>query len=332
MTSELVQTAHRDYPVYLGIWTNWSHGSVAGLTLTTTLKNGGLLIAFLALFVTFTGTAFWTIMSFAIHQMLSRQTPQSAIYHQRQAILRNSDTTASALWRLTRMTWAWRRRARFTALQPALLPLTMCLVTLSAFIIAGIFSSRVATTRGGEVLVVGGNCATLNSSLFTNENFGLTQMYQASRITSSAAYASACYTASGSADSCRTFARDTLPFTVTRNVSCPFPGKDRICHSSDGAIRLDSGFLNSHFDLGINSSPSTRFLYRSINECAPLRSDGFTRWTNSSTVPATFSYLYGKDMALCQNNLSDCTWEWEKEDWNTNHRLSYSLAYVFSVT
>jgi hypothetical protein len=37
--------------VYLGIWTNWSHGSVAGLTLTTTLQNGGLLIAFLALFV-----------------------------------------------------------------------------------------------------------------------------------------------------------------------------------------------------------------------------------------------------------------------------------------
>lgn len=48
---KIVVMASEHESVFLGIWTNWSHGSVAGLTLTTTLQNGGLLIAFLALFV-----------------------------------------------------------------------------------------------------------------------------------------------------------------------------------------------------------------------------------------------------------------------------------------
>jgi hypothetical protein len=232
------------------------------------------------------------------------------------------------------MAWTWRKQSRSAALRPILLPLIMSLVTLGAFAVAGVFSSRVATTRGGEVLVVGDKCATLNASLYTTENVGLGQTYLASRIKSSAAYASACYARSGSADSCRTYIRDTLPFTITRNASCPFPGKDRICHSSDGAIRLDSGFLNSHSDLGINSSPSTRFTYRTVKECAPLRGDGFKRWdsSESSTVPATFSYQYGEDKRLCNNTSNNCTWEWKKEERNTNRRIGYDIVYAFSAT
>jgi hypothetical protein len=100
MSTKLVQSAVDNKLVYLGVWTNWSQGSVAGLTLTTTIQNGGLLIAFLALFVTFSGTCFWSIISVVIHQILGRQGPQTASYHQQQAILRNSDTRVTAFWRL----------------------------------------------------------------------------------------------------------------------------------------------------------------------------------------------------------------------------------------
>jgi hypothetical protein len=109
MTSKFNRLTPRDDSVYLGIWTNWSQGPMAGLTLTTTLQNGGFLIAFLALYITFTGSCFWTIVSFIIHRVSSRQDPQNAICHQRQAILRNSDTSAAALWRLLKMTWSWRK-------------------------------------------------------------------------------------------------------------------------------------------------------------------------------------------------------------------------------
>jgi hypothetical protein len=225
MTLKLIQLAPRDDSVYLGIWANWSQGSIAGLTFTTTLQNGGLLIAFLALYITFTGSCFWTIVSFTIHQISSRQGPQNAMYHQRQAILRNSDTSAAALWRLLRMTWSWRKRTLTATARHSLWSLALSLTTFIAFAIAGVFSSRVATSRGGEVLVLGDKCATLNDSLFTDENVGLTQTYLASRVKSSVNYASNCYSNSGSTDSCRTFVKTTLPLTVTRKMPCPFPGK-----------------------------------------------------------------------------------------------------------
>ena len=294
--------------VYLGVWTNWSHGSIAGLTLTTTLQNGGLLIAFLALFTTFTGTCFWTIVSFAIHQNMSRKIPQSALYHQKQAILRNSETSTAALWRLSRMSWAWRK----VVVPPALLrsvslPLILSLATFCAFNTAGVFSSRVATTRGGEVLLVGDSCASLNASLLTGQNFRLAQSYFASRTRASANYESICYRKFGSADSCRNFVRDTLPVTVTSGIPCPFPGKDRICYAPKAALRLDSGFLNSHSDLGINSPPSSRYLYRTVNECAPIRSDGYI-YTNKSTPLSSTYFLYGQfNNGGCESNDPRCT-------------------------
>lgn len=105
------------------------------------------------------------------------------------------------------MSWAWRRQARFS--KRTLYPLIMSISTFAAFADAGIFSSRVATTRGGEVLVIGNNCAKVSSSLFTAENFGLVQTYLASRIKSSSPYASTCYVNGSSAESCRTFVRST---------------------------------------------------------------------------------------------------------------------------
>lgn len=292
--------------VYLGIWTNWSHGAVAGLTYTTTIQNGGLIIAFLALFVTFTGTCFWTIVSFVVHQILSREAPQCAIYHQQQAILRSSDTSAAALWRLFKLLWAWRRSAPATSLKSTLLPLVASTVTFCAFAVTGLFSSRVATSRGGEVLVVGDRCATLNVSLYTQENYAMAQSYGAGRIRSSANYKSSCYVTSGSTENCRTLVRKALPIQITHGRPCPFPGKSSICRSSENALRLDSGLLNSNYNLGINSPPSSRFLYRTVSECAPILSEPYMR-RNDSTSPKTVQLLYGDDSSQCGESPDGCT-------------------------
>ncbi|EUC40139.1 hypothetical protein COCMIDRAFT_109565 [Bipolaris oryzae ATCC 44560] len=292
--------------VYLGFWTNWSHGAINGLTYTTTLENGALFIAFLALFVTYTGTCFWSIASFTVHQTLSRQAPQNTIYHQQQAILRTSDTSTIALWRLIKLTWAWRKTMGTTSFKSTLIPLATSLATLSAFTIASIFSSRVASSRGGEVLIVGSNCAVFNGSLMTQENHGMTQYYTASRIRSSASYKANCYSGSKLTEGCHTFARSSLPFIVTHGNPCPFPGKDAICGLENGSIRLDSGFLNSHYDLGINSPPSSRFLYRSVTECSPIRDKGYIRFNNMKT-PKTAEFLYGDDSVHCGRNSDGCT-------------------------
>ena len=301
-----------DKSIYLGVWTDWSHGSVAGLTLTTTSQSGGLLIAFLALFVAFTGTCFWSIVSFTIHQMLSRQAPQNATYHQRQAILRNSGGSAAVLWKLLQMTWAWRRTNPASSIKLTLLPLAFSLISFCAFTAAGIFSSRVATSRGGEVLLVGDRCATYNSTLLTNQNYGSFQSWVASTVRSSANYESSCYTGSGSTSSCSTFARSNLSFTSKSGNPCPFPGKERICLSPDQALRLDSGFLDSHYDLGINSPPSSRFLYRSLQECAPVNAEAYTI-RNTSATPKTMRIFFGNDTMNCAGQ-DGCSMEYDEEE------------------
>ncbi|KAL6155178.1 hypothetical protein ACJQWK_01354 [Exserohilum turcicum] len=298
--------ASNEQSVYLGIWTNWSHGAVAGLTYTTTLENGGLLIAFLALFVTFTGTCFWSIVSFTVHQTLSRQAPQGAIYHQQQAILRSSDTSAAALWRLVKLSWAWRKISLTTSVKSTSIPLVASLATFTAFAAAGIFSSRVATSRGGEVLIVGDKCSTFNSSLLNADNIAASQYYGASRIRSSFNYEANCYSAHGSTEGCRTFVRSALPVTVTTGGPCPFAGQDAICRSQNDSIRLDSGYLNSHYDLGINSPPSSRFLYRTVNQCAPILSEGYIR--NQTTENSkTLIYQYGDNPTECGDDANGCS-------------------------
>jgi hypothetical protein len=309
MSSHTVQAAFKNHEVYLGIWTNWSHGSVTGLTLTTTLQNGGLLIAFLALFVTFTGTCSWSIIAFATHQAQSRQGSQSAVYHQRQAILRNSGTSATACWKLSRLLWAWGRRSPASVTKGTLFSLTMGLITFGAFAAAGIFSSRVASTRGGEVLLIGEKCATLDQfQLDTVEKFARVQAAKVRTTKSSANYALSCYNSDSSAENCRTFVRHNMPFEVTTKIPCPFPGKDKICRSPNGGIRLDSGHIDSHFDLGINSPPSERFFYRMVNECAPVQNEGFTRLDESQS-PATFKFLYGADPRRCADRAGQCTFQ-----------------------
>jgi hypothetical protein len=309
MPSQTVQAAFKNHEVYLGIWTNWSHGSITGLTLTTTLQNGGLLIAFLALFVTFTGTCFWSIVAFAAHQAQSRQGSQSAVYHQRQAILRNSGTSATACLKLSRLLWAWGKRSPASVTKGTLFSLTMGLITFGAFAAAGIFSSRVASTRGGEMLLIGEKCASLDQSqLDTVEKFARVQAAKVRTTRSSANYALTCYNSDSSAENCRTFVRHNMPFDVTTNIPCPFPGKDKICRSPNGGVRLDSGYINSHFDLGINSPPSERFFYRMVNECAPVHNEGFTH-VNESQSPATLKFLYGADPRSCADRAGECTFQ-----------------------
>jgi hypothetical protein len=91
------------YKIYLGIWTNWSRGSVLGQTLTVTRRNGDLLIAFTAFFIAFVGSRFWRIVSLALHRSYSTAQPSSAAHHQRQIILRNTDSADAGLLKLIQL-------------------------------------------------------------------------------------------------------------------------------------------------------------------------------------------------------------------------------------
>jgi hypothetical protein len=283
--------------VYLGVWTDWSHGSISGATLTLTQRNGGFLIAFIALFVTLTGGRFWAIAAFITHIIHSTQTAQDGIYHQRQAILCNTNSSVSALWKMLRLSWAWRRHRRASLFKKIFPSMLLSFLILSVFAVATIFSSRVATSTGGEVLVSGSNCGLSRAFVnLTLEEMDSATGYQSLRQQFSLNYASRCYRNDSLTEDCPTYPRKNLAFNFTRNVACPFPGKARICRDAYGAVRFDSGYINSHSDLGINTAPQNRFLYRSVLECAPLLNEGYTRRDvpdrKHSTSPV-ITYFYG---------------------------------------
>lgn len=265
-----------DDGIYLGFWINWSYGRVRGATLTLGAREGGLFAAFLALFVGIAGTSFWRIACFVIHHMLSSEGARDGIYHQRQAILRNATGITHGLWHLVQMNVAWRNCNKARPWQRVLPLITFAFITLVVFVLATIFSSRISTSMGNEVLLDGRNCGVMTiDGMDPNDYWRIFLPNANQRVVSSANYAQECYVNNTMARNCPTFLRPSLPWTVERDVACPLPGQDKICRSNSTNLRLDTGYLDSNRDLGINSAPDNRFLYRTVVECAPLKTEGY---------------------------------------------------------
>lgn len=102
----------RDTDVYTGVWINHSLGKIHGATLTLTSDNGGLLIAFLAIFVGAAAGSFWKIARYVLHMSFSSEKKLDAVHHQRQAILRNTQLPSDAALDLLMARFAWRGRAK----------------------------------------------------------------------------------------------------------------------------------------------------------------------------------------------------------------------------
>ncbi|OJD30592.1 cytochrome p450 protein [Diplodia corticola] len=283
------------YPIHVGTWTNWSYGRILGVTLTLPRREGDLLIAFFALFVTIVGTSVWRISCFTLHQLYSREAARDGLYHQRQAILRNSANGASGLWSFLQVTWSWRGNSR--RLYRRIIPvITLTILLLGLFAAASGFSSRIATTMGNEVLLSAQRCGALDPNAaqnFTGYESSIVA-YWSQRLNVYANYAEQCYSNKSDLNSCQTFINKQLKTTVDRNASCPFHGN--ICSTSSN-IRFDTGFLDSHYDLGLNSPPSERYLYRRTTHCGPLRTEGRKKLVYDNETGANlWRYYFGEQL------------------------------------
>lgn len=277
--------------VYLGVWTNWSHGKIREATLTVSRRNGGLLTAFLALLVGVAGTSFWRIGCFFIHRYFSSKVAADALYHQKQAILRNSSNSQSGLLTLLQTCWAWRRNttASFWRFLPSI---CFAIITLTSFAIAGIFSSAVATSMGQKVLLKSPNCGTWNLDGYDQEQLSLWQPSITKGMVSSLAYAQRCYRKDVNPRDCAIFIQPRLEWKTDHNATCPFVDKN-ICLSDSGNLRLDNGYINSDHHLGINNPPGTSFLIRTVVDCAPLQTKGYTKNTRVADRITT-EFFYGE--------------------------------------
>lgn len=147
--------------VHLGVWTNWSRGRTMGATLTLNKSHGNLLIAFTAIFIGIVTNRMWRIACYFFHRCYSTANPRDALHHQRQAILRNSNSAESALYTIVQLTWVWQNittRAIVRVL-PAFLTAASCVI---AFTVAGGYSSQISSALNNEVLLNGSNCGIVN--------------------------------------------------------------------------------------------------------------------------------------------------------------------------
>src|SRR5438034_5572139 len=93
---------------FIGVWINRSKTTVNAPTLTLTTQGGVYLSSFLAMFIRVAGGSAWNICRFLLHQYRSTSQQRDALYHQQQAILRNSPAPVDTVWDFTRLFWSWR--------------------------------------------------------------------------------------------------------------------------------------------------------------------------------------------------------------------------------
>lgn len=346
MAQAILDTSVND-PVYLGVWTNWSLGGrFTGSVITVTHRNGALLTAFLAIFVTFTGSRLWRIACFALHQWLMAKSnlPQDGLYHQRQAILRNASDGTSGSIQLLKSLWAWRLRAK----QPLhrMVPTIVFSVSMTAALaVASLFSSKISSAMGNEVLISSSHCGLPGwipgRSLDPNpsaENYdNIYNPWVAQRINSYANYVQRCYLNNSTLDTCLPFIRKRLPSHVNRNADCPF--QEEICRHQKGNIKLDTGYLNSQNDLGVKSPMDLRFNLRIVTHCAPITTQTHQRTIEYSQDKLYMQYYLGEQTTLgsehVQFQMPNYTYEAEKQDFrelqwraNSTSLADYSIKYV----
>ncbi|KAF2204418.1 hypothetical protein GQ43DRAFT_469074 [Delitschia confertaspora ATCC 74209] len=292
--------------VHYGFWVNWSRGQVLGSTLTLTQRNGAVLITFVALFITFVGSRFWRILCFWIHHAYTKPGPQDCLHHQRQAVLKNSDNATAGLINWYQLLKAWHRSGRRPYRR--ILPIALFTATvLILFTAASLLSSRISSATGNEVLIDGKNCGVnilghyiagqdKNPEVETSpEFFTILLPFLAQRLVSFSNYALSCYSDNNkNAPDCNTFVKARLHSTSNYTAGCPF--RDDICRLTQRNLLIDTGYLNSDLDLGMNAQPKDRFFYRRKTHCAPLTTEGYkssVNFTHSEALVLYTQYHFG---------------------------------------
>jgi hypothetical protein len=95
-----------------------------------------------------------------LHRTYSTPAPRDTIYHQRQAILRNSSSPEDGLLLLLRLLWSDYYANNHIC---PLLAAVAAIFCIAAFTTAGSFSSQISTAIGNKVLLKANNCGRMQA-------------------------------------------------------------------------------------------------------------------------------------------------------------------------
>ncbi|XXH04288.1 hypothetical protein Hte_010702 [Hypoxylon texense] len=310
LSASTSSTASSQYGVYTGIWVNWSRGRVSGTTITLSNSDGDLVIAFTAFFVGLIASRFWRIACLVFHRVYSTQKPRDALYHQRQAILRNSESAGSGVWSVIGLYWAWRDSTPAKKIFVRTIPLIVfSLACVIGFTLASGFSSRISTAVGNQVLIDGSHCGYLYGQ------GPIKGTWEINQLTNAANYAQQCYSSSNGSVAgvldCTLFVTKSLDIIADDSAPCPF--NSGICRTDDANLLLDTGYINTVDHLGMNAHPEEAVRIRTTLHCAPLVTEGYTSSRTTSTLNYT-RYHYGNRAPTSSDNGTGIDYTIEVKD------------------
>jgi hypothetical protein len=105
----------------------------------------------------FSGGQPWAVLAFLTSLVRSTADPKDALYHQQQAILRNTSQPAIVLWAMIKLSWFWKGTAK-RARTRTFAFIFSSLVYIAAFAVAGIFSSKISSAQPEVLLLPAERC------------------------------------------------------------------------------------------------------------------------------------------------------------------------------
>jgi hypothetical protein len=292
--------------IYVGGWINWSRGHPLGATWTIPARYGAQVSNFFSIFIsTFIGGQLWVIVSFVIYH-LSVATETDTLRRQHQILLRNSSSAGGTALELFFLPFSWRQglldqgkkkptlwfylRSWMLAAFPA--------VIFGGFLAAGTLATSIITAASDEALIYGSHCGEWTFA----DNYTDTQERQLfekvlNETYIAANYARYCYGSPSTSSLCNTYVTQQISWKTNQDAPCPFASGT--CMFSDtAALQFDTGLIDSHFILGVNSPAKDRVFYRRVTTCAPLNTTGRIEKTLPDGLSLAYRYYFGSVLTV----------------------------------
>ncbi|KAF3004370.1 hypothetical protein E8E13_009864 [Curvularia kusanoi] len=279
--------------IFCGFWNNESNSFLYRGTLTLPTQWGLILVGFFTLFLKISSGYFWSSIKFGLHQANASGKPQNDLHHQVQLVLRNAESESSVISQIAKVLWVHRAdKAKAFGKSVGLIAFAG-LYALGFALMSGL-SSRLIAAPDSSVLNVSKNCGWFQEPSFGNsssigggifDSANAISVMARNVVRRSASYSRSCYGHFGDkATSCETFVRQTLPYTLSKNLPCPF--SEGACNGS--TMSLDTGYLRSDTHLGINTRPHNALFIRKALTCVPIAGEKYTDgWRQMSPTAAT---------------------------------------------
>ncbi|KJX96287.1 hypothetical protein TI39_contig682g00002 [Zymoseptoria brevis] len=297
------------HDIVRGYWTDYGQSPFNRARLTLTTNETNLLLIALAVLTALTGEYLWQILCQLLFLQRATYEPRDGLFHQTQLSLRNDDSPGEFSWNMFRLGMAWGKRRgafRWRAWRWTSFGLLMLILNN-----ASSFWLPVLSSEGQVLLKTGPNIVNYTLGNFPDHKTHVDiqdeivrelRRNNAAQRQAWASYTASCYPETGYDDNSHMFGSNMCGLYVQRylNTTVSFPGtcpfaQDLCAVPPDQVIRVESGRINSHDHLGINSAPHARLEIQTSITCSPLRTDGYMTpdYINHNGVNDTLLFYYG---------------------------------------